>query len=315
MSAAAIAWCIPSPRFKDEAVHVATVERVLKRKRTFGHVRDNLHAPRARLMSLEHWLIVAEVVKKKPFLYLCEIAAAVDERCGKLYAMNIISKELRRHQYSRKEMRRQARQRNNYKRYLYHKEVAEYMEHPSQLCFADEVGQDGRGSQRRRGWGPKGEDIVITEYLNRGVHISVLALYGYEGFLAFDWKEGGYDGGAFLSAVELTICPHLQRYVKGHPKPNSIFIIDNCPAHKKYEKELRELVEGRRGAKLLFLAPYSPIDNPIEMAFNCFKACWRRHGMWLTALPMHDRIYFCITNCYIDPKAAAVHTYAACGYS
>ena len=88
---------------------MATVERVLKRKRTYGNVRDIPLAPHARLMSQEHWLIVAEVVRKKPFLYLCEIAAAVEERCGELYAISIISKELRRHQYSRKEMRRQAR--------------------------------------------------------------------------------------------------------------------------------------------------------------------------------------------------------------
>jgi hypothetical protein len=266
-------------------------------------------------MSREHWVIVAAIVKEKPFLYLDEIAKAVEESCGERYPVNIISKELRRHDYSRTEMRRQARQRNNYTRYLYHKEVEEVMEHPSQLCFADEVGQDGRGSQRRRGWGPKGEDIIITEYLNRGKHVSVLALYGYEGFMAFDWKEGGYDGDAFLSAMELTICPHLQRYVKGSHRPNSIFILDNCPAHKKHEAELRALVEGRYGAKLIFLAPYSPIDNPIEMGFNCFKACWRRHGMWLTALPMHDRIRWCLLNCYADAVTAAPHTYAACGYS
>jgi ribosomal protein L32 len=124
-------------------------------------------------MPREHWVIVASIVREKPFLYLGEIAAAVDRQCGERYARNIISKELRRHSYSRKEMRRLARQRSNYKRYLYHKEVGEYMEDPSQLCLKDEVGKNGRGSQRRRGWGPKGEDIVITEYLNRGKNISV----------------------------------------------------------------------------------------------------------------------------------------------
>ena len=59
------------------------------------------------------------------------------------------------------------------------------------------------------------------------------------GFMAFDWKEGGYDGDAFLSAMELTIFPHLQRYVKGSPNPSSIFTLDNCPALKKHEAELR----------------------------------------------------------------------------
>ena len=60
------------------------------------------------------------------------------------------------------------------------------------------------------------------------------------GFMAFDWKEGGYDGDAFLSAMELTICPHLQRYVKGSPNPNVTFILDNFPALKKHEAGLRE---------------------------------------------------------------------------
>ena len=146
------------------------------------------------------------------------------------------------------------------------------MEDPSQLCFADEVGQDGRGSQRRRGWGPKGDDVIITEYLNRGKHISVLALYGYEGFMAFDWKEGGYDGDAFLSAMELTICPHFQRYVIGFPKPRSTFTLDNFPAQKMHEAELRALVEGKCGAKLTFFAPYSPIDNSIS-----FPSPTKRH--------------------------------------
>ena len=38
---------------------------------------------------------------------------------------------------------------------------------PEQVCFADEVGQDGRWSRRKSGWGPIGESVIITEYLNR----------------------------------------------------------------------------------------------------------------------------------------------------
>ena len=90
-----------------------TAGRVLKRQRTDGHVRDVPVAPGERLMSRRHWVIVAGIVKEKPFLYLDEIAKAVEEKCGERYAINIISKELRRHKYSRKEMRRQARQRSN----------------------------------------------------------------------------------------------------------------------------------------------------------------------------------------------------------
>ena len=40
--------------------------------------------------------------------------------------------------------------------------------------------------------------------------------------------------------------------------------------HHTHLAELRRMVEEEAGAKLVFLAPYSPIDNPIEMGFNVF---------------------------------------------
>ena len=53
--------------------------------------------------------------------------------------------------------------------------------------------------------------------------------------------------------------------MKGSPKPSGIYILGNCPAHMKHEVELRALVGGKCGAKLIFLAPYSPVDSPTEM--------------------------------------------------
>jgi hypothetical protein len=67
------------------------------------------------------------------------------------------------------------------------------------------------------------------------------------------------------------------------------------------------------GAKLFFLAPYSPIDNPIEMAFSSFKACWRLHAEWLDQLPIDLKIDFCLKACG-SQGAAAVATYRKCGY-
>ena len=67
------------------------------------------------------------------------------------------------------------------------------------------------------------------------------------------------------------------------------------------------------GAKIFFLAPYSLIDNPIEMAFNSFKACWRRHGHWLNELPLEVKIKFCFDYCGSNGAAAAA-AYEKCGY-
>ena len=48
--------------------------------------------------------------------------------------------------------------------------------------------------------------------------------------------------------------------------------MDNLPSHKV--SGIRDAIEGA-GARLLFLPPYSPDFNPIEMAFSKLKALLR----------------------------------------
>jgi len=48
--------------------------------------------------------------------------------------------------------------------------------------------------------------------------------------------------------------------------------MDNLPAHKVHG--VREAIQAV-GASLLYLPPYSPDFNPIEMAFSKLKALWR----------------------------------------
>ncbi len=50
-------------------------------------------------------------------------------------------------------------------------------------------------------------------------------------------------------------------------------IMDNLPAHKV--AGVREAIEAA-GATLLYLPPYSPDFNPIEMAFSKLKALLRK---------------------------------------
>jgi transposase len=83
------------------------------------------------------------------------------------------------------------------------------------------------------------------------------------------------------------IVPHLRPY----PEDNSVLVIDNCTVHKNDLAVLVAMVEAE-GAKIRFLAPYCPINNPIECAFSSFKACWRRHGHWL--LPCTSKSSFAL---------------------
>ena len=77
--------------------------------------------------------------------------------------------------------------------------------------------------------------------------------------------EGAMNGDVF------------ERYIKTQraptPKKGDVVVLDNLPAHKR--KEAAEAIE-ERGAWLLFLPPYSPDFNPIELAFSKFKAHRKR---------------------------------------
>ena len=72
------------------------------------------------------------------------------------------------------------------------------------------------------------------------------------------------DGEVFLAYVEQLLAPSLQ--------PGDTVIMDNLPAHKVHG--VREAIQAA-GASLLYLPPYSPDFNPIEMAFSKLKALLR----------------------------------------
>jgi len=76
--------------------------------------------------------------------------------------------------------------------------------------------------------------------------------------------DGPMDGDAFRAYVTQVLVPELER--------GDVVVMDNLPAHKV--SGVRNAIEAA-GAKLLYLPPYSPDLNPIEMAFAKLKALLR----------------------------------------
>src|SRR6185503_13359786 len=85
-----------------------------------------------------------------------------------------------------------------------------------------------------------------------------------DGLIAPLVLDGPMDGDAFLAYVEQLLAPSL--------RPGDTVIMDNLPAHKVHG--VREAIQAA-GASLLYLPPYSPDFNPIEMAFSKLKALLR----------------------------------------
>src|SRR4051794_31294184 len=103
----------------------------------------------------------------------------------------------------------------------------------------------------------------------------------------------------FETYVETQLAPTLSK--------GDVVILDNLAAHKSIaaEKAIRA-----KGAWLLFLPPYSPDFNPIEMAFSKLKALLRK-----VAARAIDELWSVIADCLRAFKPNECRNYfEAAGY-
>lgn len=113
---------------------------------------------------------------------------------------------------------------------------------------------------------------------------------------------GPINRNAFEVYVEKVLVPEL--------RPGDVVVMDNLASHKG--PQTRVLIEAA-GATVLFLPPYSPDLNPIELAFAKLKALLRKaaqrtaDGLWEaigrlidTFSPTERANYF--SACGYDPE-------------
>ena len=79
--------------------------------------------------------------------------------------------------------------------------------------------------------------------------------------------EGATDAEVFETFLERVLVRKL--------RPGDIVVLDNVGAHKP--EGMRRLIEAA-GARMLFLPPYSPDLNPIELCWAKIKAALKAFG-------------------------------------
>lgn len=90
--------------------------------------------------------------------------------------------------------------------------------------------------------------------------------------------EGAVNGDIFVWYIREILGPSLV--------PGQVVVLDNLSAHRR--AEVQELIE-ERGCTLLFLPPYSPDFNPIELMFSKLKALVRA-GEWREVMVLIEGI-------------------------
>lgn len=154
-----------------------------------------------------------------------------------------------------------AAERNNYKRGWFRRRARCVTRH--RFVFVDESGVN-TAMTRRYGRAPRGERAHDSAPRNYGTHTSVIGAMGLRGLVAALTVEGAVDAEVFNAYLERVLAPRL--------RPGDVVVLDNLGAHRA--SRIEEVAEGR-GARVLWLPPYSPDFNPIEQCWSKIKSYLR----------------------------------------
>ena len=110
---------------------------------------------------------------------------------------------------------------------------------------------------RRYGRAPGGQRVNQAVPLHSGPNVTLIAALPPRGLGAAMSGSGAVHGAVFAASLDQVLGPTL--------RPGDVVVLDNLPAHQV--DGLAALVE-QRGARLLYLPPYSPDFHPIAWAFR-----------------------------------------------
>ena len=137
---------------------------------------------------------------------------------------------------------------------------------PHRLAFIDETATTTKMT-RLRGRARRGQRFKARAPFGHWGTQTFIAALRCDGLTAPWIINGPMNRQTFEVYVETQLAPTLQ--------PGDVVILDNLSSHKS---ERAKAILKKRGAWFLFLPPYSPDLNPIEMAFAKLKAHLRRIG-------------------------------------
>lgn len=159
---------------------------------------------------------------------------------------------------------------------------------PTRLVFIDETWVK-TNMTRQRGWCARGKALLAKVPHGHWKTLTFLAGLRHDRIVAPLVLDGPVNGAVFTAWVEQSLAPTLA--------PGDVVILDNLGSHKG--RAVRQAIRNA-DAHLLFLPPYSPDLNPIEMMFAKLKtlvrkaeertieATWKRVGTLLDAFPPQE---------------------------
>ena len=167
------------------------------------------------------------------------------------------------------------------------------------LIFVDETWAK-TNMTRLRGRAPVGQRLIAKIPHGHWKTTTLIAALGLSGVICSTVVDGAVNAETFEAFVEQVLLGQL--------KPGDLVIMDNLSSHKR--SRTWKLIQAA-GAQVVFLPPYSPDLNPIEMIFAKVKqllrslACRTRQALWEAMQSVLDKV---------SPTDAA-NCFRHCGYT
>ena len=253
-------------------ISTATASNIFKLFQATGEVDPKHPSKRDALRKLDdhHELYIIGLVFEYPTLHLQEIASKVEEITGTVVSTSTLCRLLGRHGFTRKKVQSVALQRSLDLRALYMANIATFTK--DMFVWVDETGSDLKEMLRRYGYALRGERAVCNRLQVRGQRVSAIAAISTDGFLGADFTTGSVNRETFYDFVRGTLIPEMLPFDGINSK--SIAVMDNCSIH--HVQEVSDLFTDA-GVMLVYLPPYSPDMNPIELAFSYIKGYLKKH--------------------------------------
>jgi transposase len=113
---------------------------------------------------------------------------------------------------------------------------------------------------------PKKERAYSERPTSQGKHYTTVGIIAKEGMIFHHTFQGYLNKAYFIHILKFFIIPMFSNTSK-------YLIMDNCSSHNN--EDVKKLLE-ENNVKYLFLSPYSPEYNPIELAWSKFKQFIKR---------------------------------------
>lgn len=137
---------------------------------------------------------------------------------------------------------------------------------PERVVFIDETSVK-TNLTRLCGRSMRGTRLTASAPFGRWATQTLIAGLTHTDMIAPWVIKGAMDGPAFAAYVREVLIPEIE--------PGTAVVLDNLATHRNREAEA---ALHAHGCWFLYLPPYSPDLNPIEMAFSKLKAHLRRIG-------------------------------------